>query len=83
MDRITQSTDDLDGARENRIVAALPLPERLRLLEVTTNVTLKVGSVLFESGAGVDAVYFPTDGVVSLVTSVDTWHLRRCGHDRQ
>jgi CRP-like cAMP-binding protein len=71
MDRITQSTEDGGGPlRENRIVAALPLPERRYLLEATTRVTLNVRSVLYEPGAAVDAVYFPTDGVVSLVTPV-------------
>jgi CRP-like cAMP-binding protein len=74
MDRITPSTQDAEGGtpRENRIVAALPSPERQRLLEATTTVTLDVRSVLFEPGAAVDAVYFPTDGVVSLVTPVHT-----------
>jgi len=74
MDRITQSTRDTGGGPppENRIVAALPLPERQRLLEATSRVTLNVRSVLFEPGGAVDAVYFPTDGVVSLVTPVHT-----------
>jgi CRP-like cAMP-binding protein len=72
MDRITQSTEERTGGppRENRIVAALPLPVRQELLEATTEVTLSVLSVLFEPGEVIDAVYFPTDGVVSLVTPV-------------
>jgi CRP-like cAMP-binding protein len=74
MDRITHPTDDGDGGppRENRIVAALPLPERQHLLEAMTNVTLNVRTVLFEPGGVVDAVYFPTDGVISLVTPMHT-----------
>ena len=67
MDRITQSSEDggADGRppRENRIVAALPLPERQELLDATTKVTLHVRTVLFEPGGAVEAVYFPTDGV--------------------
>src|SRR5580698_374321 len=76
MDRITQSSEDggNDGRppRENRIVAALPLPERQELLDATTKVTLHVRTVLFEPGGAVEAVYFPTDGVISLVTPVQT-----------
>ncbi len=76
MDRITQSTEDENAGgrppRENRIVAALPLPERQQLLDATTTVTLQVRTVLFEPGGVVDAVYFPTDGVISLVTPVHT-----------
>jgi CRP-like cAMP-binding protein len=76
MDRITPSPDDGDAddrpLRENRIVAALPLPERQQLLDATTTVTLRVRTVLFEPGGAVDAVYFPTDGLISLVTSEPT-----------
>jgi len=52
----------------NRILGALPLADRAHLLEATSNITLDVRRVLFEPGSPVDAVYFPTDGVVSLVT---------------
>ena len=38
------------------------------VLEATHTVTLDVRVVLFEPGDTVDAVYFPTDGVISLVT---------------
>jgi CRP-like cAMP-binding protein len=54
--------------RENRILAALPVVERLQLLEAASSVTLEVRTVLFEPGGPIDAVYFPTDGVISLVT---------------
>ena len=54
--------------RENRILAALPAVERLQLLEAATDVALDVRMVLFEPGRQIDAVYFPTDGVISLVT---------------
>jgi CRP-like cAMP-binding protein len=53
---------------ENRILTALPELERLRLKEAATGVTLDVRTVLFEPGGPIDSVYFPTDGVVSLVT---------------
>ena len=54
--------------RQNRILAALPSSELVQLFEVVRNVTLPVKSVLFEPGAAIDAVHFPTDGVISLVT---------------
>src|ERR1700674_3751694 len=54
--------------RQNRILAALPSAELLQLFEVVRSVTLPVKSVLFEPGAAIDAVHFPTDGVISLVT---------------
>lgn len=54
--------------RENRILAALPLPERRQVLGAATRVTLDVRTVLFEPGGVIDSVYFPTDGVISLVT---------------
>jgi CRP-like cAMP-binding protein len=74
MDRISQSSEAADGgpSRQNRLVAALPLPERRELLEAMTTVTLNVRTVLFEPGGAVDAVYFPTDGVISLVTPLHT-----------
>jgi CRP-like cAMP-binding protein len=53
---------------ENRILSALPVAERRQVSEAATNVTLNVRTVLFEPGGPIDAVYFPTDGVVSLVT---------------
>ncbi len=41
-------------------------------MAATTRVTLNVRMVLFEPGGAVDSVYFPTDGVVSLVTPLHT-----------
>jgi CRP-like cAMP-binding protein len=54
--------------RENRILTALPPSDRLQLLGAVSSVALPVKTVLFEPGCPVDAVYFPVDGVVSLVT---------------
>jgi CRP-like cAMP-binding protein len=53
---------------QNRILSALPQSERTLLFEVVRNVTLPVKTVLFEPGATIDAIHFPTDGVISLVT---------------
>jgi CRP-like cAMP-binding protein len=56
------------SAGENRILTALPSSERQYLFGPVRNVTLPVKTVLFEPGAPIDALYFPTDGVISLVT---------------
>ncbi len=38
------------------------------MFEVVKNVTLPIKTVLFEPGTPIDAVHFPVDGVISLVT---------------
>lgn len=53
---------------ENRILTALPSDERQQLFGLVRNVALPVKTVLFEPGAPIDALYFPTNGVISLVT---------------
>jgi CRP-like cAMP-binding protein len=55
-------------AGENRILTALPALEREELFGLVRNVTLPVKTVLFEPGTPIQALYFPTDGVISLVT---------------
>jgi CRP-like cAMP-binding protein len=73
MDQTTRlEGEDHRPHRENRILAALPLPERRQLLDAATEVTLSVRTVLFEPGGAIDAVYFPTDGVISLVTPLQS-----------
>jgi len=52
----------------NRILAALPATERAQVFSLVRNITLPVKSVLFEPGDRVDAVHFPLNGVISLVT---------------
>ena len=54
--------------RENRILTALPTSDRMQLFDVVSSVALPVKTVLFEPGDPIDAVYFPVDGVISLVT---------------
>ena len=53
---------------ENRILTALPSSERLALFGVVRTVSLPVKTVLFEPGGPIDAIYFPVNGVISLVT---------------
>jgi len=53
---------------ENRLLTALPSADRDELFGLVRKITLPVKTVLFEPGAAIDALYFPTDGVISLVT---------------
>ncbi len=55
----------------NRILAALTCEEQGRLVPSLTPVRLPLKLVLFEPGGDVDAVHFPLDGVVSLVTPLE------------
>jgi CRP-like cAMP-binding protein len=55
-------------ASDNRLLSLLPASDRERLLGRLAPVFLKVKTVLFEPGQPVEAVYFPLDGVISLVT---------------
>jgi CRP-like cAMP-binding protein len=55
----------------NRILDRLPLEERAVLSARLSPVFLRVKTVLFEPGEVVDAVYFPLDGVISLVTPLE------------
>jgi CRP-like cAMP-binding protein len=55
----------------NRILSALPLPSYRRLLPDLEAVLLSVGEVLYEPGATIRHVYFPNQGIVSLLTTVE------------
>ncbi len=52
---------------QNHILAALPAPVRERLFPHLKLITLARGAVLYESGAPLRQIYFPTDCVVSLL----------------
>jgi CRP-like cAMP-binding protein len=54
-------------ARDNHILDALPQPERDRLFPHMELVHLPLGKVLYESGASLRHMYFPTDSIVSLL----------------
>src|SRR5829696_4270588 len=53
--------------RQNRLLAALPDDDYERLLPQLANVSLALGEVVYESGAQLDYVYFPTTAIVSLL----------------
>ena len=54
----------------NRLLEALPLKDRERLLPQLTPISLSMKTVLFDPGQTISAVHFPLDGVISLVTSL-------------
>ncbi len=55
---------------ENRLLVALPYEIYQSLLPDLEPISLPFKKVLYESGELIDYVYFPNDGVVSLLTSV-------------
>ena len=63
----------------NLLLAALPRKEYRNLLPVLEPVTLEFGQVLYEPGARIKHVYFPSDCLVSLLTSVDTHQAAEVG----
>jgi len=59
----------LDSAepRNNFLLAALPDPEWQRWLPLLEKVEMPLGQVLYESGATLTHVYFPTSSIISLL----------------
>jgi CRP-like cAMP-binding protein len=55
------------NARDNHILDALPEMERERLFPHMELVAMPLGKVLYESGAALRHIYFPTDAIVSLL----------------
>lgn len=55
----------------NLLLAALPSKQRRGLVSSLERADMPFGKVLFEAGDVVSDVYFPTRGVISLVSSVD------------
>jgi CRP-like cAMP-binding protein len=51
----------------NQILRALPTEERERLYPYLQRVSLPLGTVIYESGARLRHIYFPTDSIVSLL----------------
>jgi CRP-like cAMP-binding protein len=56
-----------NGPRTNRLLAALPESEWQRWLPELESVAMPLGQVLYESGATLSHVYFPTTAIVSLL----------------
>src|SRR5688572_33479862 len=53
--------------RQNRLLAALPAAELMRLAPQLERVALPLGMVIYESGGEQGHVYFPASGIVSLL----------------
>lgn len=64
-------TEPQHTPRQNRILAALPDAEYLRLVDDLELVALHLGQVLYESGDPLDYLYFPTTCIVSLVYTTE------------
>jgi CRP-like cAMP-binding protein len=59
------------GSSGNRLIAALPRMDRLRLVAGCEDVPLVLSARILESGKRVRFVHFPTSGFVSLITPID------------
>ena len=56
---------------ENRLLAALRREDYERLFPRLEPITFALGDVLYESGRGMDYVYFPTTAIVSLIYTME------------
>jgi CRP-like cAMP-binding protein len=61
----------LPAVAANRLLAALPVQERRRLLAACDAVELRAGDILHEAGKPLRHVHFPTGGLIVLVTPLD------------
>lgn len=59
------------AAVENHLIELLPRADRQRLLAACEPFPLALADVLCERGEATRHVYFPTDGFVSLITTID------------
>jgi CRP-like cAMP-binding protein len=55
------------ACKQNRVLAALALEERARLIPTMQRIPLTLGQVIYESGTSLDFAYFPTTSIVSSV----------------
>jgi hypothetical protein len=55
------------SSHRNHLLAALPAPDFERLRPHLQLTSLPLGDALYEAGGRMDAVYFPTTSIVSLL----------------
>lgn len=63
----------------NRLLAALPKAEYQRLLPELEHIPLVFGDILYESGDTIRHVYFPEDGIISLLSTVESQKVLEVG----
>jgi len=64
---IALSNSSVGPPLDNKLLASLPREDFDRLLPYLSTVSLQQGIVLFEAGDEVDQIYFPHDGMLSLL----------------
>ena len=57
----------MDGIHRNHLLAGLPAVELKRLASALEEVELKLGDSIYESGVEIRHLYFPTDGIISML----------------
>jgi CRP-like cAMP-binding protein len=62
----------LQGPRQNRLLAALPVAEYERLVPHLELVPMLLGETLYEPGGQLQHVYFPTTAIVSLLYTMES-----------
>jgi len=65
------SAEPAQDAVENHLIETLPRIDRQRLIAVSEPFELTLAEVLCERGEATHHVYFPTEGFISLVTTID------------
>lgn len=63
----------------NRLLAALPHKDYQRLLPELEQVPLTFGDILYEPGDTIGHVYFPNNGIISLLSSVESQKVLEVG----
>jgi len=74
----------LHDARQNQLLAAVPVKEYNSLLPHLERVSMPVDHVLYEAGAPMRHIYFPTDAIVSLLNVTedgDTTEIAMVGNE--
>jgi len=74
----------LHDARQNQLLAAVPVKEYNSLLPHLERVSMPVDHVLYEAGAPMRHIYFPTDAIVSLLNITedgDTTEIAMVGNE--